>query len=311
MNKYKTGPWLVLAAALLWAVDTPFRKFLTEGLTSTTIVFMEHIVIAFLVLPLLLPRLHELKKLGWKEWAAVAFIALGGSVLATIFFTESFRYTNPSVSILLQKIQPFIAIALAWLLLKEKLGKKFWLWAALGIFGAYLVSFPEFKVSGLSFAGGSRGVTYALLAAFLWGGSTVFGRLVLDKISFQLMTALRFLGALLFLFIAQIWIGTLPEISSATGKDWIYILIIAVLAGYISLLIYYKGLKSTKASVATISELAFPFAAVVVNWVFLDATLSLVQIAGGIILLLAVAKLSLVNREDIVTQSTKVYNEAS
>ena len=86
VDKYKAGPWLIFGAALLWAIDAPFRVFLTEGLTSTTIVFMEHIIIAVLVLPFLLPRLKELKSLNLKDWLSVIFIALGGSVLATIFF---------------------------------------------------------------------------------------------------------------------------------------------------------------------------------------------------------------------------------
>ena len=50
VNNYKLGPWLVVIAALLWAVDAPFRKFLTGNLSSTAIVLMEHLVIAVLVL---------------------------------------------------------------------------------------------------------------------------------------------------------------------------------------------------------------------------------------------------------------------
>lgn len=304
MNAYKTGPWLVFIAALLWAIDAPFRKFLTQDLSSTTIVFMEHIVIAILVLVFLFRYLHEFKNLSGKEWLAVVFIALGGSALATIFFTQSFHYVNPSVSILLQKTQPLIAILLATLILKEKLTKQFWLWAAVAILGAYLVTFPEIKITGLSFSGGSLGVILALAASFLWGGSTVFGRVVLRKMSFQAVTAVRFLGALFFLFWLEVYEGKLKEISLASSKDWVYVLIIAVLAGFVSLFVYYLGLRSTKASVATLAELAFPFAAVIVNWIFLDARLLIGQILGGLILLLAVTMLALENTRRIAILKT-------
>lgn len=295
MNSYKTGPWLVVVAALLWAVDAPFRKFLTGELSSTTIVLMEHITIAVLVSVFLFRYLAELKNLSAKEWLAVIFIAFGGSALATVFFTQSFRYVNPSVAILLQKVQPFVAILMAVMILKEKLTPKFWSWALVGIFGAYLVTFPELRVSGLRVVGGTLGVVFALLAAFFWGGSTVMGRIVLRKISFQAMTAVRFLAALVFLFGLSIYYGRLGEVSGASGKDWLYVFIIAVLAGFVSLFIYYRGLKFTQAKIATIGELAFPFAAVVVNWIFLDATLSTMQILGGLILLLSVTNLSLEN----------------
>src|SRR3989338_32018 len=295
MDKYRLGPWLIVLAALLWAVDAPFRKFLTTELSSTNIVFMEHILIGVLALPLLWPRLKELKNLAWREWSSVIFIALGGSALATIFFTQSFHYVNPTVSILLQKLQPFIAIGLATFVLKENLSKRFWLWAVLAMFGAFLVTFPDLKVAGFTLAGGTLGTVFALLAAFFWGGSTVFGRLVLRKVSFQAMTAVRFLGALIFLFLLSLYYGSLNEVASASGKDWLYVLIIAVLAGFVSLFIYYRGLRFTKASIATIGELAFPLSAVIVNWIFLDAKLDLMQIFGGLVLLFAVWRLTPVN----------------
>lgn len=299
MNRYRTGPWLIVAAALLWAVDAPFRKFLTGELTSTTIVFMEHVVIAVLVFAFLRRYLGELKKLSLSDWVAVGFIGFGGSALATVLFTQSFHYINPSVTILLQKVQPFIAILMAVVILKERLTKSFWTWAIVGIAGAYLITFPEIKISGLSFTGGTLGIIYALAAALLWGGSTVFGRLLVKKISFQAMTAVRFLSALAFLLGLQIYYGRLAEVRSASLKDWWYVLVIAVLAGFASLFIYYRGLKYTKASIATIGELAFPFSAVLVNWIFLGATLTLTQILGGLILLFAVVGLTFVNSKEV------------
>lgn len=295
MNNYRTGPWLIALASFLWAIDAPFRKFLTGDLSSTTIVFMEHVLIALVVLVWLWPHLKEIKKLNWRGLLALIFVSLGGSALATIFFTQSFHYLNPSVAILLQKVQPLIAILLAVVFLKEKLSKQFWLWAAIALVGAYVVTFPDLSVSGFSLDGGSLGVLLALAAAFFWGGSTVMGRYLLQDLSFKATTALRFLSALIFLFIIQLYYGRLNEITLASGKDWLFVFIIAILAGLTSLFIYYRGLKFTTASVATIAELTFPMAAVVINWIFLDATLTWVQLLGSAVLLFAMTRLSLVN----------------
>ena len=295
MNNYRTGPWLVALASLLWAIDAPFRKYLTGELSSTTIVFMEHLLISLVVLAWLWPQLKELKNLKWPQWLALIFVSLGGSALATIFFTQSFHYLNPSVAILLQKVQPLVAILLAVIVLKEKLSQRFWLWALLAIGGAYVVTFPDLSVTGLTLSGGSLGVVLALLAAFFWGGSTVFGRYLLRTLSFKAMTAVRFLAALVFLFGIQLYYSRVSEISLASGRDWLFVFIIAIVAGFISLFIYYRGLKFTSASVATLAELTFPVAAVVVNWIFLDATLTSMQIVGSAVLLFSIAKLSLVN----------------
>jgi len=295
MNNYRTGPWLVALAAFLWAIDAPFRKYLTADLSSTTIVFMEHILIVIIVLVGLRPYLKEFKKLNWRGWLAIAFIGFGGSALATVLFTQSFHYVNPSVAILLQKIQPLVAILLAVIFLHERLNKKFWIWALLALAGAYIVSFPEISPQGLSFAGGTTGVLLALGAAGLWGGATVFGRYLLRDISWQAITALRFISALIFLLVIQVYYGRLAEVGAASGQDWIFVFIVAIVAGFVSLLIYYRGLKYTSASIATLAELTFPMAAVVINWIFLDASLTFMQIIGSVVLLLAITKLSWVN----------------
>ena len=296
INESKMGPWLVTMAAMLWAVDAPFRKFLTQDLPSSTIVLMEHILIVGLVLLFLGKYLKEFKQLQTKEWLAAVFIGLGGSALATIFFTQSFHYLNPTVAILLQKLQPLIAIGLAAWILDERPTKNFWLWGIVAIFGAYLVTFPGLKPTGLTLDANVLGVVLALAAAFFWGGSTVFGRLVLAKVSFQAMTALRFISALVFLVLINLYEGSLNQVATASGKDWLFVGIIAILAGFVSLMIYYMGLKSTKASIATLCELAFPVAAVVVNWIFLDASLTAMQIVGTGILLFGITRLTLVNQ---------------
>ena len=78
------GPALVTLAALLWALDAPFRKFLAVGISSTVIVLLEHLLVSLCVLPLLLPRLAELRALRWQEWLAILFVGFGGSAAATV-----------------------------------------------------------------------------------------------------------------------------------------------------------------------------------------------------------------------------------
>lgn len=302
MSKFsKFGPYLVFLAAMLWATDAPFRVFLTQDLSSNFIVLAEHFVDILIAVPILVWVWPELKKLNAKSWMAVLFIAIGGSALATVAFTEAFRYLNPSVAILLQKLQPLLAISLAAGLLRERLHQKFWLWTALALVGAYVISFPRFVPQlyvGEQFNPTTIGVMLALLAAVLWGTSTVLGKYVLGKISFKAMTSLRFVFAFLFLAIMNAYQGDLQQISSLTSKDMLFIAIIAITSGIVSLYIYYGGLQYTKASIATIAELGFPLAAVLVNYFFLKATLVPMQIVGMVVLVLAIWQLGRVNREE-------------
>ena len=266
------GPMLVFAAAMLWATDAPFRTHLTAELSASFIVLAEHAVNLLFVIPVLFFNWRELGNFTKREWAAVLVIAIGGSALASIAFTQSFKYVNPSVAILLQKIQPLIAISLAAYFLKEHLHRYFWIWAGIAIAGAYLVSFPEIvprMYEGEAFNPNTLGVLFALIAAVLWGASTVLGKYALRVSSFQMLTALRFGIAFVFLFFMATVQDQLPPFASVTPTDWLFISIVAIVSGVFSLSIYYYGLQYTKASIATLAELGFPLAAVFVNAYFI------------------------------------------
>ncbi|MBI2623788.1 MAG: DMT family transporter [Candidatus Liptonbacteria bacterium] len=300
------GPYLVFLAAMLWATDAPFRVHLAKELSSNFIVLAEHFVDVLIVLPLLFLHRAALKNISLRQWCAILAIAIGGSALASVAFTQAFHYVNPSVAILLQKLQPLIAIGLAASLLKEKLRKNFWGWAALALFGAYVISFPSLKPElfpGEQFNPNAAGVGLALLAALLWGASTVLGRYVLRDADFKVMTSLRFVLAFVFLLILNFWQASFPAVAQISAKDAFYIAIIAVTSGVVSLFIYYRGLATTKASVATLAELGFPMAAVLVNWFFIkNAALSSTQLVGMALLLFAIYKLAQENTRAYDTQ---------
>jgi drug/metabolite transporter (DMT)-like permease len=291
----KLSPYLIFFAAMLWATDAPFRMYLTKDLNSNFIVLAEHFVDVLFIAPVLIVGFARLKKLTVKEWTAVIFIAVCGSALASVAFTQSFHYVNPSVAILLQKLQPFIAVSLAAGILKEQLTPRYWGWAIAAILGAYLVSFPGLKPElfpGEHFNPNIIGVAYALLAAIFWGASTVFGKYVLRNVDFKIVTALRFSVGFVFMLILNVSTGSIPTISQVNLADWIYIVIISVASGVVALFIYYKGLENTSASVATIAELGFPMAAVIINWFFLGAALVPVQLLGMSILVFAIFRLT-------------------
>lgn len=300
------GPYLILAAAFLWSTDALFRQPLTGAISSTEIVFLEHLLGLGILLPLLASRLGELKNLAWRDWLAVLAIGVGGSALATVMFTSAFSYVGPSVAILLQKVQPIIAILLAVSLLKERLRPMFWAWAALAIAATFVVSFPNFQVTWSLYDNGTRGVLFALGAAVLWGASTVFGRYAIKKISYPTMSALRFLVAAVTLFLVLLIQGEIPAIGGLTSASFFGLLGIVLVSGTTPILLYYKGLKTTRASISTIVELVFPLSAVILNWVFLDDKLVWQQIVAGTVLIFAIIRIQMLNRD----QAPEIHREA-
>jgi len=292
------GPLLIFLAAMLWASDAPFRFHLAQTLSPSFIVLIEHFINTLIILPFIFLNWQEIRSLKWRQWTVILGIGIGASAVATIFFTQSFTYVNPSVAIVLQKLQPLIAIALAVTFLGERTGKRFWMWATLALFGAYAVSFPSLVpklYDGEVWNPNTIGVLLALGAAALWGTGTVLGRSILQAVSFKTVASLRLATAFIFLMVWSTPSNIAHSIQSLTGKDVLFLIVMSLVSGFISLFLYYHGLSHTRASIASIAELGFPFLAVIVNAATIGVFLAPMQIVGMLLLLLAVWGLTKMN----------------
>ncbi|MNO61017.1 putative inner membrane transporter yiJE [compost metagenome] len=294
-DRSKMGFWLVVLGAALWGVDPLFRIILLKSLTSAQIVLLEHVIIALCVGPTLWKNRRELLGVKWKQIGALLFISWGGSALATILFTNGLANGNANAVLLLQKLQPLFAIIMARFILKERLPRNFSFLFLIALAGTYLLTFG-FKIP-LGHWGEfvQIGSLLSLGAAALWGGSTVMGRMMVGEMKYETVTALRFILALPLLM-AFTWnegaAWTLPTEAGPLSLLSINLLAQALLPGLLSLLVYYKGLTTTKASVATLAELSFPMVGVAVNWIALGEPVTTAQIVGFVLIWLALFVIS-------------------
>ncbi len=290
MTRYSA--WLVILGSSLWATDTLFRRPLTGDLSPVTIVMLEHCVLAVATICVVWRRRGEFSQLKGLEYASLLFIALGGSVAATILFTYAVKYGNPSVAILLQKSQPLFTVLLARFILGERPANWFWPCLATAIGGGYLMSAPSRYPGPAPDSGHPMIALCAIGAAGLWGSATVCGRYLVAKVSTPFLTSLRFLFALPALVILY-WLLPAPQRGLPSGFTTISAVVgMALIPGLLAMLIYYKGLQSTTASHASICELAFPVTAVAVNWLILDVRLSGTQLFGSALLIASVTVLA-------------------
>lgn len=294
------GVWWIALGAALWGLDGVFIVSLLNHITSSQIVWLEHLLLFFFAAPVLYWKREELKRLNKGDWFAALFIGWGGSAIASILFTAAFTYGNPNVVLILQKLQPIFVVLLAAWLLTERVRKAFWPIFVAALFGAYLLTFG-FHIPNAE--GGTDkliGSLFAIGAAVLWGGSTVMGKRLVSKLSFTTMAALRFGLALPLLTI--IVLAKNPDWQSlgqalTFAPVWGNILYQTIVPSLISLLLYYRGLNTVRASYATIAELAFPATGILVNWLFLHQTIGISQWVGFAIVWLAVLQLSRIQGE--------------
>jgi drug/metabolite transporter (DMT)-like permease len=286
---------LVAVGAAMWGTDGILRVPLLEVVSPSQIVFLEHLVLLLYSVPAVVLGWRFFRGLGAAQWISLLVIGWGGSALATLLFTKAFTVGNPTVVILLQKTQPLFAIVLAAVLLRERLGWAYWPCFAVAMVGAYLISFGGL---GAFVALGSAELLAAALAlgaALLWGSSTVLGRLVLKDMPFHALTGARLLLAAPLLAGIVVVQGAVGGLGAAFASEPGRVILLALIPGLLGLLLYYRGLTGTRASYATLAELAFPATAVVLNWTFLGVGVSANQVLGFVLLWGAVFVLGYLN----------------
>ncbi|MEK5057531.1 DMT family transporter [Paenibacillus shunpengii] len=282
-----TGFWLVALGAALWGIGPLFRIHLLDYMTSTQVVLIEHLLVCLVAVPILWVNRSELKNLRLKHVFALLVISWGGSALATVIFTMALSSGDLNAVVLLQKMQPIFAILLAKLILKETLPKRFGFFFIIAIVGTYLLTFGFTIPFGTNSEWIKLGSLLSLLAAALWGGSTVMGRLLLGQAQYKTVTSLRYVLALPLLLIMT-WLEgasmNLPQAGADLASIGVNLLAQALLPGLLSLLLYYKGLSSTKASMATLAELSFPMMGVLVNWIAFGQLVTPAQLIGFVLI---------------------------
>jgi drug/metabolite transporter (DMT)-like permease len=288
------GVVLISIAAVMWGTDAIFRRPLAQSTSATTIVFGEHVILVAITLPLLVPALVALWRAGPSYVLAGIGLGAGASALATILFTQAFAHGDPITPIVLQKIQPLVAVAGAALLLGERPRPRFAWFLVPALLGIWLIGVPH-PLDPHAY--GMTPILESLGAAVLWGLGTVLGRFLSRELRFEHVMTVRFAFGLVASAIALPLVGAK---AYAGLHDTVWIAYLAIVTGLAALTLYYIGLQRTPAMIASLAELAYPVTAVLVGIYIFDSSLRWTQWIGVAIVVGVVSLLPVQRRRDVV-----------
>ncbi len=217
-------------------------------------------------------------------------IGAGASALATVLFTQAFMNGGPVTPVVLQKLQPLIAVLVAWLLLRERVTARYPLFLVPALAGAWLLAFPDPTAVSIE---GAIAALLAVGAAALWATGTVLGRLAGVEIGLRDLTVLRFAIGLPASLVLALLLGAPLTVPL---RDLPAVGALALIPGLLAIGLYYRGLRTTPASRATLAELAFPLTAALVGVLVLGTVLSTTQWIGLVVVAGAVTALALHER---------------
>ena len=129
-----------------------------------------------------------------------------------------------------------------------------------------------------------QGYILVFISVFGWGAATVFGK-KLFQVGYrdeQIMAGRFILG---FLCLLPFYASD-ETLFTHNLETYGQISLMVMVSGLLAMYLYYHGLQKISARACSLTEMFFPFMAVIVNWLFLGTTLSPIQLFGGGLLLL-------------------------
>ncbi len=276
-RKNFSGYGEIIIAAILWSMVGIAAKEI-QGMPAQSIIFYR-IGLAFLIFLMALIVSGNLKEMRLREKKSYLF--LFGILQAATMLAYFISILNGSVSIavlLLSTAPVYIMLFSPWLL-NEKIHKKGLIALLFSVAGIVLIVNPgksDIMVSSVGIlAGIASGILYAFQVMISKYTSTAYTGYAQAFWSFLLGT------------IILMPVGIAP-IQVVSGNLY-YLLFLAIFPTILSVSLYFNGLKQVRTQSASILGLIEPVSAVILAVLILHEKISLHEIIGGALILVAAA----------------------
>jgi len=294
-NKTIKGSIAIGISAIMWGFDGVVLTPRLYNLDVGFVVFILHLI-PFLLMNVFMYRQYKfINDFSSKDVLIFVSIAFTGGALGTISIVKALFLVNfqqLSIVVLLQKLQPVFAILLAAVLLKEKLTGRFLFWGLIAVIAGYILTF-EFNLPTVSTDRNTvLAAIFAFIAAFSFGSSAVFSKMVLEKYNFKTVTFFRYGFTTILMLFYVLVTYKFQEFYQASLNNWLFFVIIGLTTGSGAIFLYYFGLRHVKAIISVIVELIFPISAIIFDYIFNGAQLSVVQWISAAIMVFSIIKIS-------------------
>lgn len=292
MKKINLSFLFIVVTGIMWAVDGVFftpRYFEYNLYDTKYIVFITHLI-PTLILTFIIPKtvVKIFKTFTLKDYLSYFAISLVGGAFGTLSIVKALQLVNFQFSIvaIIQQLQPLFATLFSFIILKEKIGKKFVIVLTTSMIATYVLKFGLVLPDNIS---SIEPIIYSLIASICYGASTVLSRKVSLTHDFIESVYARYFTTTIIMIFILIITRDINSIYEYTVNKNIFIntLIISIW-GILSLLFYFKGMKSTSALSATLAELSYPFTAVILNILIYKVNFTTIQIIATIVLVTSI-----------------------
>jgi drug/metabolite transporter (DMT)-like permease len=273
---------MLLTTVVLWALNlTVTRYILTHGFEPLAYATVRYgaATLIFVGIALVAERTLRIRR---RDLALVGAAALC-LWLNQLAFVYSLEQTSASTIALILGATPIFAALIGLALGLERLSRRFWLAAAVSFAGVGLVAVG----SSAGVSGDTRGTLLGVATAATWASYSVAIAPLMARYSASRISAVV-LG-LGWVLIALVGAPQTLEQDYGVGW-WVWVLLAFATLGplVVTNVLWFRSLERIGASRATLVANLQPFVAAVFALVLLSEEMTLVQVAGGLLIMVGI-----------------------
>ena len=274
------GVALLVFVNVCWGLSFIFSKTaLAEGMPVMTLAFARYLITAALMVPLCLRREGSLH-LG-AHWKRGLVSAMLGATVYYYFEYSGLARTTASAASLIIALVPMMTLLCRVLVQRERVSPLRWALVALSLAGVWLVIRADMQDTG-SLAGN----LFMIGACLCWTGYLmVMPPLVASCSSLRVTTWQSVAAAVTLLPFSlaerEQWVPLSPV-------AWLCVFLLAAVCSALCYLLYNAAMREVDALTVALSININPITACVAGALLLGESLTLVQLAGGALILLSV-----------------------
>lgn len=303
MRRVWWAPAALAVASSCWGVSVPLSKKAVEVVPPVTLLSLQLLASIIVLWAGVVLRRQPVPVLSRSITRHDLFQACLSGVLQPgvtfLLVTLGLLLTSANEVALLDAIEPIIIMAMAAIVLKERITRIQYLCALAALLGAMLVMLPQVNVAGVSLRGliGDLLVLAGLCVAACY---VILSRRLISAYDGLHLAAVQQSAAWIFSVVALI-VAALFEIhpldlNVMTG-DVVFIVILSGLLQFaLPFWLYLLALRHMRASVTALFLPLIPLSGVITAYLLLGETLNTGQWLGALLIILAVLVSSLLNK---------------
>lgn len=272
----KKGYMYAIVSAILFGTAGIFVKLAQNtGLDSVSLLTIQYIIAVTLMF--IVAFLKDSKKLyvSKKQLCYMAILGAVGNTLMTVFYYMAFEYLPVAMVTMLLFTYPIMVFVYSVFFEKQKIDIK----KIIAILAAFLGCILTLNIFSGELRYSMKGIIFGLLAAVFYAFMNLYSEEKLENVDALSINAYSTLFSLITLIVYR-WPGFLLK-DQIRLEGLTYIIALAVLCEIVPLTLLYAAIKHIGSlKVSIISNLEIP-TAIIVSFVILKESVSIMQIIGA------------------------------